>query len=73
MRKKMLEKLALSVAAMVMAFKWTVFHTSPALADDAADTKQLVEKSKLTFDTFVVVIAARPWAMGKGNQREGGT
>jgi lipid-binding SYLF domain-containing protein len=53
MRKKMFEKLAYLVAAVVMAFAWSVIHTSPALADDAADTRQLVERSKLTFDAFV--------------------
>ena len=53
MRKKMLEKLAYLIVTMVMASGWAVIHTSPALGDDAADTRQLVERSKLTFDAFV--------------------
>jgi lipid-binding SYLF domain-containing protein len=53
MRKKMLEKLAYLIVTMVMAYGWAVIHTSPALGDDAADTRQLVERSKLTFDAFV--------------------
>jgi lipid-binding SYLF domain-containing protein len=40
------------VFAMVLAFGFTAAYGSPAFADDASDARQLVEKSKLTFDTF---------------------
>ena len=53
MKKKMFENLAFFVLAMIIFFGWAAIHTSPVLADDAVDTRQLVEKSKLTFDTFV--------------------
>lgn len=53
MKKTVAGKLTLLVAAIVLAFGFTVSNITPALADDAADARQLVEKSKLTFDTFV--------------------
>ena len=53
MTKKIVKRLTLLVAAIVLAFGFTVFNTIPAFADNASDAKQLVEKSKLTFDTFV--------------------
>jgi len=46
-------RLTLLVAAMVMAFGFTLSGITPAFADNASDAKQLVEKSKLTFDKFV--------------------
>jgi lipid-binding SYLF domain-containing protein len=46
-------RLTLLVAAIVMAFGFTFSGITPAFADNASDAKQLVEKSKLTFDKFV--------------------
>lgn len=46
-------RLTLLVAAIVMAFGFTFPGITPAFADNASDAKQLVEKSKLTFDKFV--------------------
>ena len=53
MKNRIAGKLTLLAAAFVMAFGFTVTNITPAVADDAADTKQLVEKSKMTFDRFV--------------------
>jgi len=53
MNNRTVGKLTLVVAAVVMAFGFTIANINPAVADDAADTKQLVEKSKMTFDRFV--------------------
>jgi SH3 domain-containing YSC84-like protein 1 len=55
MKNTMLGRLTLMVATVVMAFGFTVSNITPASADDAADTKQLVEKSKVSFDNFVAV------------------
>ena len=51
MEKKMAGRLVL-LAATVMAFGFTVSHITPALADDASDARQLVQKATMTFDTF---------------------
>jgi lipid-binding SYLF domain-containing protein len=53
MRTLIVNKLTLVVAAFVMVIGFTVSYITPARADDAADAKQLVEKSKLTFDNFM--------------------
>jgi len=53
MKKKILKRLTLLVAAIGMAFGFTVSDMTSAFADSATDAKQLVEKSKLTFDRFV--------------------
>lgn len=53
MKPKIAGKLTLWVAAIVMASGFTVSNIPFAFADHAMDAKQLVEKSKLTFDTFV--------------------
>jgi lipid-binding SYLF domain-containing protein len=53
MKNRIAGKLTLLAAFFVMAFGFTVTNITPAVADDAADTKQLVEKSKMTFDRFV--------------------
>jgi lipid-binding SYLF domain-containing protein len=53
MKNRIAGKLTLLAAAFVMAFGFTVTNITPAVADDAADTKQLVEKSKMSFDRFV--------------------
>jgi lipid-binding SYLF domain-containing protein len=55
MKKNIAKRLMLLVAAVVLAFGFTVSNVTPAFADDAADTKQLVEKSKISFDHFVAV------------------
>jgi lipid-binding SYLF domain-containing protein len=47
-------KRSTSVAvAVALLFGFAVSGTPPAFADNATDAKQLVDKSKLTFDTFV--------------------
>ena len=53
MKKRIVERLMLLVPAIVLAFGFTVSNIPPAFADSATDAKQLVEKSKLTFDTFM--------------------
>jgi lipid-binding SYLF domain-containing protein len=53
MEKKTVGKLTLLVAAVVMAFGFTVSHVSPALADDATDATQLVQKATMSFDNFL--------------------
>jgi lipid-binding SYLF domain-containing protein len=53
MKIRTVGKWRLVIAAAVMAVGFTVSNITPAVADDAADTKQLVEKSKLSFDNFV--------------------
>jgi lipid-binding SYLF domain-containing protein len=53
MKNRMVGKLTLLAAAFVMAFGFTVTSITPAFADNATDAKQLVEKSKMTFDRFV--------------------
>lgn len=53
MKEKIAKRLTVFVMAIVLAFGFMVSHITPALADDAADAKQLVQKSKLTFDAFV--------------------
>jgi lipid-binding SYLF domain-containing protein len=53
MNIKSIGNFSLLVAAMVMAFGFTFSSTTPAFADNASDAKQLVEKSKMTFDRFV--------------------
>jgi len=53
MKNRIAGKLTLVVVAVVMAFGFTISNINPAVADDAADTKQLVEKSKMTFDKFM--------------------
>jgi len=55
MEKNIVKRLTLLVAAIVLAFGFTVSKITPAFADNAADTKQLVEKSKVSFDNFVAV------------------
>ncbi|MGE5840008.1 MAG: lipid-binding SYLF domain-containing protein, partial [Deltaproteobacteria bacterium] len=46
-------RLVLMIAAVTVAFGLTSSGIAPTFADDATVAKQLVEKSKLTFDTFV--------------------
>jgi lipid-binding SYLF domain-containing protein len=53
MKNRIVSKLSLVVAAFVMVIGFTVSYLTPALADDASDARQLVVKSKLTFDTFM--------------------
>jgi lipid-binding SYLF domain-containing protein len=53
MEKKTVGKLTLLVAAVVMAVGFTVSHVSPALADDATDATQLVQKATMSFDNFL--------------------
>lgn len=53
MKNRMVGRLTLVAAAVVVAFGFTVFSIPQAFADNASDAKQLVEKSKLTFDKFV--------------------
>ena len=55
MKNRTVVKWRLVLAAAVMAVGFSVSNITPAFADDAADTKQLVEKSKLSFDNFVAV------------------
>jgi lipid-binding SYLF domain-containing protein len=43
----------LVLTAFVMLIGFTVSSITPAFADNASDAKQLVEKSKMTFDRFV--------------------
>jgi len=53
MKNKVFGKLILLVAAFGLAFGFQFSNINPAFADNATDTKQLVEKSKMTFDRFV--------------------
>ena len=46
-------RLTAVVAAVVVAFGFTLSNLPPVFADDASNAKQLVAKSKLTFDKFV--------------------
>lgn len=55
MKKRMAGKWVLLVVTIVIAFGFTMSNITPASADHAGDAKQLVEKSKLTFDTFVAM------------------
>ena len=53
MKNKVFGKLILLVAAFGLAFGFQFSNINPAFADNASDAKQLVEKSKMTFDRFV--------------------
>jgi SH3 domain-containing YSC84-like protein 1 len=53
MNSKMFGRLTLLVAAFGLAFGFQFSSITPAFADNATDAKQLVEKSKMTFDRFV--------------------
>jgi lipid-binding SYLF domain-containing protein len=53
MKNRIVSKLSLVVAVFLMVIGFTVSYLTPALADDAADARQLVEKSRLTFDNFM--------------------
>ena len=53
MKNTIVGKLSLVAAAVVIAIGLNVSDITFAFADDASDAKQLVEKSKLTFDRFV--------------------
>jgi lipid-binding SYLF domain-containing protein len=53
MEKKIVGKMTLLVAAVVMAFGFTVTNFTPALADDAADASQLVQKATMSFEKFM--------------------
>jgi len=55
MKNRIARRLIFVVVAMFMAFGFTVSNIKPALADNAADARQLVEKSKISFDHFVAV------------------
>jgi lipid-binding SYLF domain-containing protein len=55
MKNSMVNKLTLVVAAFVMVVGFTVSYITPAHADDAADTKELVQKSKASFNNFMAV------------------
>jgi lipid-binding SYLF domain-containing protein len=46
-------RLTAVVAAVVVAFGFTLSNIPPVFADDASNAKQLVGKSKLAFDKFV--------------------
>ncbi len=49
----MIERRLLLPAAVVLAFGFTVSNPTQAFADNVREARQLVEKSKLTFDTLV--------------------
>lgn len=53
MNIKRVGEFSLWMAAAVIAFGFTLSGSTPAFADNASDAKQLVEKSKMTFDRFV--------------------
>ncbi|MBP1739940.1 MAG: uncharacterized protein H6Q48_2233 [Deltaproteobacteria bacterium] len=53
MENRIIRKVMSVVVAFIVAFGFTVSSIPPAFADNATDAKQLVEKSKLTFDKFV--------------------
>lgn len=53
MNIKRVGKFSVWMAAVVVAFGFTVPGITPAFADNASDAKQLVEKSKMTFDRFI--------------------
>jgi lipid-binding SYLF domain-containing protein len=53
MKIRIVSKLSLVVAACLMVIGFTLSYLTPALADDASDARQIVEKSKLTFDNFM--------------------
>ena len=53
MKNTIVTRLTLWVTALALAFGFQFSNIRPAFADNASDAKQLVEKSKLTFDTFV--------------------
>jgi lipid-binding SYLF domain-containing protein len=53
MKNKVFGKMILLVAAFGLAFGFQCSSITPAFADNASDAKQLVEKSKMTFDRFV--------------------
>jgi SH3 domain-containing YSC84-like protein 1 len=53
MKNKVYGKMILLVAAFGLAFGFQFSAITPAFADNASDAKQLVEKSKMTFDRFV--------------------
>jgi lipid-binding SYLF domain-containing protein len=53
MKNTIVSKLSLLVAAFGLAFGFQFSTITPAFADNASDAKQLVEKSKLTFDKFM--------------------
>jgi len=55
MKAKRVSKLSLMVAAITIAVGFNLPSVTPAFADNASDAKQLVEKSKLTFDRFVAM------------------
>lgn len=42
------------IAALICALSWMVSPLSLATADDALDAKQLVERAKITFDSFMI-------------------
>jgi SH3 domain-containing YSC84-like protein 1 len=42
------------IAALICALSWIVFPLSPARADDAQDTRLLVDRSKISLDSFMV-------------------
>jgi len=53
MKNRIVGRLMLVLTAFVMLIGFTVSSITPAFADNASDAKQLVEKSKMTFDRFV--------------------
>jgi len=53
MKDRIVGRLMLVLTAVVMLIGFTVSNVTPAFADNASDAKQLVEKSKMTFDRFV--------------------
>jgi SH3 domain-containing YSC84-like protein 1 len=55
MKNRIVGKLMLVLTAVVMTVGFTISNINPAFADNASDAKQLVEKSKLTFDRFVAM------------------
>ena len=48
MKKKRVKRVTFLVAAVVLAFGFTVSNITPAFADSVTDAEQLVEKSELT-------------------------
>jgi lipid-binding SYLF domain-containing protein len=52
MEKKIAGKSALLLVAIIMAFGFTVSHITQALADDASDATQLVQKATMSIENF---------------------
>ena len=55
MKNRIARRVIFLLGAMVIAVGFMISNLTPALADNAAEARQLVEKSKLSFDNFVTV------------------